>query len=1591
MKKYISLLISILTGLHYCYSQTNSKDIAIQLYAIDVASSASLYEISGSGGEFELDYTLMEYISQEEISSTLERAFRGWWLSPRDVIHPENPIAESEGKIIFYVEPNPDSEFRAGVFNINGCPFRVYQDPCPAIYTLLNRYNQYVYPDEEVTIMLNGSDINQEYHLFRDNTLVSRVMGTGRPISFQCRNIGLYTVKDANGLKQNGSVNVQYYQLFDGAYLGTTWQEIWQQPGVDSNGRSINITFLPNRLQINLVLNVLNPLDTAQLAELTHRLNLGQIPWWNNIVSIDMNYDERESKITFKLTAEDTPLPINITAPIPIKYESSEVCLNIFKEGRIIPYTISGTRVGDDRIDIHLSGSDERVLYSLYINDTFAAEQQGTGQPLIFADRTESGVYTMKGQYENNTVDMNGSVKFYPKPKPIFEGNWIQTRTYTAPDGQYCQDKITYYDGLGRAIQTNEIGISPSHNDLVSYQNYDQIGREAQQWLRVPFESNSGLFVPDTTFIRTSSLYYDDSYAYTEPIYESSPLNRVVAQFGPGEAWRSANRPTQTTYLTNSDDVELSCRILKIGGTKTAPTLNTSNETYPSGSLHVTKFTSEDNAVTYTFTNMLGQQLLVRSVDGDKLLDTYYVYDDLGNLCFVLPPMLSSSLGSSDFANGLGQYAYQYRYDRQNRCTGKKLPGTDWTYYIYDKGDNLLFSQDGEQRKNSQWAFMLYDCFKRPTVSGYCKGQFTAEQFGDLLPYTTRNAEGIYGYSIPSAIPADDIRIMQVYYYDDYSHNSMIASDALEYTEKEFFDKADSKKPQGLQTGTLSFAYGKDAPVYTSTYYDQKARPIQICSVNHLGGVSRVFNNYGFAGNLLKTREEHSISPDTEPTDNLETHTHYNHALLPDTAQYYLNDQHVETVTYAYDELNRLQKTSYGLTQDVISDRFSYNLRGWLTSKSNEKFSMTLAYNAPHHPQAAPSYTGNITEWNWTHADSGEENTYSFTYDSQSRLTDTRQYIDGLEVDQFVERNLSYDRNGNIQSLHRYEHGELKSNFAYTYTGNRLKTISDMQASPRSRSFANWGSADSLGGIRPDPIDPGIPIWPIDPVDPGNPGVIIPPVIDPVEPVDPTDPIGPIGPDNPGPGIVVPPGITDPTDPNPGGGIDPDIPSVVVRPGDPDKPTEPTEPGIRQDSIYSGSEYVYDVNGNMLYDPMEGLNIRYNHLNLIEKALRGDTIVAKYSYLSDGTKLSATDADGNGLYYLGSLVYGSRNGDLSLESAAFNGGRFIVTSNGIESHYFVTDHLGSVRAVVNNDGEVIERNDYYPFGLRWNAGELSDNRYRYNGKETQSFVDVPYTDYGARMLDSKYRVNWFNIDQLLEKHHSLSPYLYCGGNPISRIDILGLDFWTTTDPRLINQFLQQLIESGSFSPDGWTHFTDDEFLNDDPESNSYLWRSDSGNSFFVWKTSDVNGVYVNSYKLPDIPTSFDLYASLNNKDLDIASNLIAGVGITAGVGEQLLFSSKLETWMGRDLKIRSQNWGGNQYTGGKIKFASKYAKYFKWAGFAATAASAYNIELMYRKGQICKEQYYIEQASNAVSMVPFYGTAWAFGWDMGKVCASWLK
>ena len=79
----------------------------------------------------------------------------------------------------------------------------------------------------------------------------------------------------------------------------------------------------------------------------------------------------------------------------------------------------------------------------------------------------------------------------------------------------------------------------------------------------------------------------------------------------------------------------------------------------------------------------------------------------------------------------------------------------------------------------------------------------------------------------------------------------------------------------------------------------------------------------------------------------------------------------------------------------------------------------------------------------------------------------------------------------------------------------------------------------------------------------------------------------------------------------------------------------------------------------------------------------GGTFKVLQSYLADGTKVSALGAGGgNGYLYLGSLIYRKQGESISLESAAFAGGRFVAkeTADGnvMVPMFHVADHLGSV-------------------------------------------------------------------------------------------------------------------------------------------------------------------------------------------------------------------------------------------------------------------------------------------------------------------------
>ena len=212
----------------------------------------------------------------------------------------------------------------------------------------------------------------------------------------------------------------------------------------------------------------------------------------------------------------------------------------------------------------------------------------------------------------------------------------------------------------------------------------------------------------------------------------------------------------------------------------------------------------------------------------------------------------------------------------------------------------------------------------------------------------------------------------------------------------------------------------------------------------------------------------------------------------------------------------------------------------------------------------------------------------------------------------------------------------------------------------------------------------------------------------------------------------------------------------------------------RNPSLYYGTAiasatYSYDSNGNTTTDGLKNLQITYNILNLPQKVSQSGTTKATYGWFADGSKYSAQDNSSDGYYYIGSLIYNNS----TLESTDFSQGRITLSGSTKTIHYHHKDHLGSVRAITNNSGIVIEQNAYYPFGGRHTFGQSytqnPTNRYKFNGKEEQTIGSLDLLDYGARMYDTK-TARWLVQDPLAEKYYSFSAYNYCVNNPVMFVD-----------------------------------------------------------------------------------------------------------------------------------------------------------------------------------------------------------------------------
>ena len=603
--------------------------------------------------------------------------------------------------------------------------------------------------------------------------------------------------------------------------------------------------------------------------------------------------------------------------------------------------------------------------------------------------------------------------------------NYILTRTMLKSDTKSYLSKVVYYDGLGRPFQTVNKAIENTNKkgvSLATLQEYDAAGRETKTWL--PAVITPDYLAPASFKSSAPASHGNDSRPYQEAVYETSPQNRIVKQYGAGADWHSGH-PVATEFMGNSATAQLRCTRYKV---TSAGALEASGD-YANGTLNVTRTTDEDGNMSYTFMDKIGRTLLERRMNGSEALDTYYVYDNYGNLCYVLPPAINGNISTDN----LNLYAYQYNYDGCNRCIRKKLPGTQYIEYVYDNSDRLTFSQDGSQRALSaqNWTYYKYDQLNRLTEQGLCTNKVTTS--------------------------GTTVHIMN--YYDSYS---FIGTQGFTGSN---FSTDTSGYGKGALTGQMVAGINGN-PVWKAFYYDIRGREVKRVESNAMNGYDVTTTSYSFTNKPLTLTHVHTSGSKSLT----EVHTYsYDYADRLSKVQHKLDNHTIVTLAeYTYDDLGRMEQKKLGGT--AHSSTYSYNIRSWLTGITGSKFTQTLAYN-----NSTAGYNGNITAMGWT-AD-GDSHSYTFTYDGLSRLLNATH-----GAGRFTEKVTSYDKNGNIKGLQRYgqtgasTYG-LIDNLSYTLNGNQLNRVDDaVNASAYNGGFefkdavkqANEYAYDNNGNLTKD-------------------------------------------------------------------------------------------------------------------------------------------------------------------------------------------------------------------------------------------------------------------------------------------------------------------------------------------------------------------------------------------------------------------------------------------------------------------------------------------------------------------------------------------
>lgn len=871
----------------------------------------------------------------------------------------------------------------------------------------------------------------------------------------------------------------------------------------------------------------------------------------------------------------------------------------------------------------------------------------------------------------------------------------------SAADAPYLR---TNYDGLGRPVSKVTAWKENGWKYISTATDYDTMGRLSREWNSSPVGSDS----PAAEEVAASATeFYGDTQPYCTVAYEASQRNLSVATQKPGEIWHNGNHRATVRRLVN-DNGDYACAYYSLGSDMKL----THCGNYARGALTVEETTDEDGITYVTFTDFRGRLIMQRHGSAR----TYYVYNDYGDLCYILPPILSERSYEADDAE-LAEHAYISRFDRFGRPVYTKSPGCSPQQFYYDNAGRLV-AETGPDL-GSKWRFHFYDNAGREVL--VTEGTYPADYLHTAtfrVPRTAArgnsSADGLKGYTVKFPFPADNA-VKQAVYYDGYTLLPSRDNDGASYL----------TAPSGLQTGLWAASDDGGKGVTQIFWYDSHGRRSYEITETDRHRLCQAIR-YTYDGKVSKKFELiYDTSTNVWKHWNVERAYTYDNAgrLQSETA---ILDSCTVLIRYVYDGAGQLSRKEKGLAQpgaglsattfrdaNTTTCDYSYDVHGWpvktVTSvpATAEPWNGQPGISRPYYKAASLGHNisapdavfrriftetihyadGNTPRYNGTPSARGLSagGRYDYRYDELDRLIGAdytapdsnpdADFSTGYTYD-LLSRPLTIKRRGVVDIDGTTEIFGQLDNLALSYNGATLDRVQSDITGETGRDFygrTGWANGTYMTAATLEFNSAG---------------------------------------------------------------------------------------RISRDNSRMISSVTYNT---------QGFPVRYS---ISDSASDNNSPRQERAYDATGRKLRQTDYEAvrgqivktSDRRYVDAFTF---NAD-TLERIEFTDGYFDGQGN---PHFLFTDWQGNVTLATSAEGRIEQNIGYYPYGEPWREPSGQHARL-FAGKERVSGMPAGDYDFGPRNYRSTFLL-WDSRDIKATEYPQWSPWLYCGANPIKNIDPSG--------------------------------------------------------------------------------------------------------------------------------------------------------------------------------------------------------------------------